>query len=99
MAAAPLIFALAVLASTAAAQAPEPEQLLAAHSDGSWQVLEAIHEQSPRLASVTSGLLTDEEEWTEAQNAAKAIAEAEAESAAQRAFEEAVDAARREPRP
>jgi len=98
MPAAPLTFALAALASTAAAQAPASEQLLAARSDGSWQVIEAIHEQAPPLALVTGGLLIDEEEWTEAQEAAKAIAEAEAAAAAQRAFEQAVDAARREPR-
>jgi hypothetical protein len=99
MPAAPLALFLAAFASATAAPAPAPDRPpLAADSGGGWRVTEAIHEELPPLASVTGGLLIDEEQWVEAREAARAIAEAEAEAAAERAFEEAVDAARREPR-
>ena len=85
-----------ILLFAAAVSAPAGEPL-AARGDGSWVVLEAIHEEPPPLAAVTGGLLIDEQRWAEARAEAEAVAEAEAEAAAQRAFEEAVDAARREP--
>ena len=82
---------LLALAATTAAQPAEPP-LLAARSDGTWLVIKAIHEEPPPLAAVTDGLVVDEEDRSEAR-----AAEGELEAAAQRAFEEAVDAARREP--
>ena len=88
-----------VLAAALVSAAAAPEQPpLVARSDGSWLVTEAIHEDSPPLASVTRGLLIDEEERAEARRDYEAVAEAEQEAAARRAFEEAIDAARREPR-
>ncbi len=86
-----------ILLLAAAVSAPAERPPLAERSDGSWAVLEAMHEEPPPLALVTDGLLIDEQEWAEAQAGAEAVARAEAEAAARRAFEEAVDAARREP--
>jgi hypothetical protein len=99
MPATPFILLLAAMATATAAPGPSPDRpLLAARNDGSWLVTEAIHEAPPPLASVTGGLLIDEEPPAEAREDYEAVAEAEEEAAAQRAFEEAIDAARREPR-
>lgn len=89
--------ALALFLAAVSASAGE-RPLLAAGGDGSWLVLEAIAEEAPPLDAVTGGLLIDEEKWAEASDAAREVAIFDLEEAARRAFEEAVDAARREPR-
>jgi len=100
MLAAPILF-LAILAAngSAAADQANSEPVLRANADGSWTITRAIDEEPAPLAVATRGLVIDEEEWAEAQDAERGAAEAKDEAAVQRLFEEAVDSARREEPP
>ncbi len=97
MATLPFLFILAASAS-AGVQAPSADRpLLVAEANGDWAILEDVREAPLRLAYHTDGLVTDEDR--RAANEADRLAEAEAEENAQRAFEEALDAARRDSDP
>ncbi|HWT14058.1 MAG TPA: hypothetical protein VN231_14990 [Allosphingosinicella sp.] len=93
--------ALATLAGGADAAAGEPsgppspaDSAMIAHGDGSWSVTRPIAEPPVPIEAATGGLIVEEEEGE-----AEKIGEVEADEAADRAFEEAVDQARREERP
>jgi hypothetical protein len=100
MPAASVMLSLASLALATAPQQPASEQpFLVAQADGTWSITEEIHEQGPALAVATDGLLIDEEEWAEAEQAEREHREMLDDEDFERAFEEAVDAERQEPQP
>jgi len=100
MPAASFILALASLAVAGPEHQPSSSRpVLVAQADGGWSITEKIPENGPTLAVATEGLLVDEEEWAEAQWAERERRELDEDEAYRRAFEEAVDAARREPQP
>jgi hypothetical protein len=97
----PFILA-AALAAAAAAPAPPPETppgeaapLLVAHADGSWTITREIREEPPMLEIASDFLLVD---WTGADDR-DAMRAGEEERQADEAFEEAIEAARRDERP
>ena len=82
------------------AQAPaQAAPLLVAHADGSWEITRAIEEEAPALAFATDDLLTDEPDFGSGPLTRDALREAELDEQAEDAFEEAIDAARRDERP
>ena len=91
-----LAAALAAPAATEPAKAPQPEAspALVANADGSWTITRELGEAPPRLEVDDSLLLDDTIE-----DARDAMRAAEEERRADEAFEDAIDAARRDERP
>ena len=98
------LIALGLAAVAAPAGAPPAEKaqaapLLVAHADGSWEITRAIEEEAPLLAFATDDLLVDEPDFGFGPLTRDALREAELDEQAEDAFEEAIDAARRDELP
>ena len=92
------LFALGLAAAAAPAAPAQPkaqaEPLLVANADGSWTITRTIEEPAPALSFATDELLTDEPDL--AADPRESLREDELEMQVEDAFEDAVDAARRD---
>ena len=92
------LIALGVAAAAAPATAPQPkaqaEPLLVANADGSWTITRTIEEPAPTLSFATDELLVDEPEFVA--DPRESLRDDELEMQAEDAFEDVVDAARRD---
>ena len=89
------------LAAGAAPAAPPPEKsqsqgepILVRNADGSWTITRAIEEPAPELSVATDALLMDEPDFVA--DAREALRDDELELQAEDAFEDAIEAARRD---
>lgn len=96
----PVIAAAAAALAAAAQPAAEVPSPIVANADGSWTIIRDIEEPPVSLAQLTRGLI-EAEEAIEAEtwnSERERMRDAEADEMIQQAFEEAIDAARSEPR-
>jgi hypothetical protein len=73
---------------------PQAEPLIVRNADGSWTITRAIEEPAPQLSLATDALLIDEPDFAAAPR--EALRDEEIDQQAEDAFEEAVEAARRD---
>ena len=73
---------------------PQAEPLIVRNADGSWTITRAIEEPAPQLSFATDALLIDEPDFVA--DAREALRDQALDSQAEDAFEDAIEAARRD---